>query len=111
MEDFKNQNFFTDFEKMRDFAELSKEEFLASYSYLTEDEYDNTKRLYDVSIIEYCPHCENEQVIECKFDVQICPNCGRPILPCSLCDDCVWWKKCPLYDKEMEMNKQLGFTD
>lgn len=41
-EDFTDGNFIDDAEKMRDFKELSKEEFLKSYSYLTEAEYDNT---------------------------------------------------------------------
>lgn len=35
-------DFLDDAEKMRDFCELSKEEFLASYSYLTEEEYNLT---------------------------------------------------------------------
>lgn len=38
-------SFLDDKEKMADFAILSKEEFLASYSYLTEEEYDATARL------------------------------------------------------------------
>ena len=38
-------NFITDTEKMRDFKTLSKEEFLESYSYLTEEEYDNTMEM------------------------------------------------------------------
>jgi hypothetical protein len=38
-------NFIDDEEKMRDFYELTKEEFLFSYSYLTEEEYDNTAKL------------------------------------------------------------------
>ena len=37
-------NFLDDDEKMADFKILTKEEFLTSYSYLTEEEYDNTKR-------------------------------------------------------------------
>ena len=37
-----NNTFIDDKEKMRDFYELTKEEFLASYSYLTEEEYDAT---------------------------------------------------------------------
>ena len=37
-------SFLDDEEKMRDFYLLSKEEFLASYSYLTEEEYEATKR-------------------------------------------------------------------
>lgn len=40
--EFKNADFLDDEEKMRDFICLSKEEFLASYSYITENEYDNT---------------------------------------------------------------------
>lgn len=44
-EDFTNENFIDDEEKMRDFYELTKEEFLFSYSYLTEEEYDNTAKL------------------------------------------------------------------
>lgn len=42
---FVNENFVDDEEKMRDFYELTKEEFLAFYSYLTEEEYDNTAKL------------------------------------------------------------------
>ena len=41
--EFKDGNFIDDKEKMRDFRQLTKEEFLQSYSYLTEEEYDNTK--------------------------------------------------------------------
>lgn len=42
---YANANFIDDEEKMRDFYELTKEEFLLSYSYLTEEEYDNTAKL------------------------------------------------------------------
>ncbi len=43
MPDFKmDKIFITDVDKMRDFKELSKEEFLNSYSYLTEEEYNET---------------------------------------------------------------------
>ena len=45
MNDFKKGNFVNDAEKMRDFYRLTKEEFLQSYSYLTEEEYDNTYKL------------------------------------------------------------------
>lgn len=44
--DFEDGNFIDDVEKMRDFKTLSKEEFLKSYSYLTEAEYDNTMKIY-----------------------------------------------------------------
>ena len=42
---FTDGNFLDDEEKMKDFYELTKEEFLTSYSYLTEEEYDNTAKL------------------------------------------------------------------
>ena len=45
--DFTDGNFVDDAEKMRDFKTLSKEEFLESYSYLTEAEYDNTMKIYN----------------------------------------------------------------
>lgn len=41
------QNFIDDKEKMNDFKNLSKNEFLKSYSYLTEEEYDNTREIYN----------------------------------------------------------------
>ena len=40
--EIKNSDFLSDPEKMRDFKKLSKPEFLAFYSYVTEEEYDNT---------------------------------------------------------------------
>lgn len=46
MNDFKRANFFNDPDKMRDFIMLTKDQFLRSYSYLTEEEYDNTKVIY-----------------------------------------------------------------
>ena len=36
-------NFIFDEDKMNDFKKLNKDEFLTSYSYITEKEYDNTK--------------------------------------------------------------------
>lgn len=51
-EDYKNGNFINDEEKMNDFFELSKSEFLESYSYLTEEEYDNTRELVKAIIKE-----------------------------------------------------------
>jgi hypothetical protein len=39
------QPFTDDAEKMRDFYFLTKDEFLASYSYLTEEEYDATAKI------------------------------------------------------------------
>ena len=44
---YNDADFIDDEEKMYDFVRLTKEEFLLSYSYLTEDEYNNTKRLHE----------------------------------------------------------------
>lgn len=62
---------------------------------------------------EWCPHCEEEVELQSKFEVQVCPSCGRPILPCNLCVDCAGWnsKDCPLYDKEQEMMKEYERTN
>jgi hypothetical protein len=49
------------------------------------------------AIVEWCPECCDEVVLLHDFDVQMCPSCGRPILPCSLCVDCLGWDSgCPL---------------
>ena len=46
-EEILKKAFITDVAKMADFKVLTKEEFLESYSYLTEDEYDATALYYD----------------------------------------------------------------
>ena len=43
--DVKQTNFTTDWEKMRDFFDITKKDFLASYSYITEEEYNNTAEI------------------------------------------------------------------
>ena len=35
---------------------------------------------------EMCPHCEQEVRIKNIFEIQDCPKCKCPILPCSICD-------------------------
>ena len=40
------KSFIDDEEKMKDFIKLTKDEFLASYRYLTEEEYKKTKEDY-----------------------------------------------------------------
>lgn len=45
MNEFRTADFINDEEKMHDFFLMSKEAFLSSYSYLTENEYDNTERI------------------------------------------------------------------
>lgn len=34
---------------------------------------------------EWCPHCEDEVELDTRFEMQICPSCGKPIAPCNLC--------------------------
>ncbi len=53
---------------------------------------------FSTTFVECCPHCENEVVLETKFEKQICPICGKKILPCSLCYRCQ--DICPLADKK-----------
>lgn len=56
----------------------------------------NTK----TTIYEWCPYCEAEVEIAPRFEAQICPNCGKRILPCSLVDGCAnRCAECPLEDK------------
>lgn len=90
-----NANFIQDHEKMVDFLRLSKEDFLKSYSYLTNDEYENTRRIFNKRCtIEWCPNCEEEVVIF-SDRVQKCPNCGDRIFPCSACEERTC-RNCPL---------------
>lgn len=61
------------------------------------------------TIYEYCPYCEDEVELQWNFDVQICPNCGRPIVPCSLCKGCK--SDCALEKNAKLLAKQMGFND
>lgn len=36
-------------------------------------------------VYEYCPHCESEVELANEFKVQVCPECGKAIVPCSIC--------------------------
>ena len=49
----KDLNFINDREKIKDMKKLSKKEFLESYSYLTEEEYNNTQKII-ANMIHYC---------------------------------------------------------
>ena len=51
-EEISFNNFIDDKDKMFDFIMLTKEEFLASYSYLTEEEYENTLQFVKQKILE-----------------------------------------------------------
>lgn len=34
---------------------------------------------------EYCGHCEQYVYLEDELKVQVCPNCGKAIVPCCIC--------------------------
>lgn len=34
---------------------------------------------------EYCGHCDQYVYLEDELKVQVCPNCGKAIVPCSIC--------------------------
>lgn len=38
-------------------------------------------------VFELCPCCDEEVFLKEDFSKQVCPNCGKPILPCSQCED------------------------
>ena len=50
---------------------------------------------YSKTIVEMCPHCECEVVLDAKFVTQKCPICDKPITPCVLCGD-MCQHTCPL---------------
>jgi predicted RNA-binding Zn-ribbon protein involved in translation (DUF1610 family) len=35
---------------------------------------------------EMCPECETEVKLTDNFEIQECPNCHKPIMPCSICE-------------------------
>ena len=38
-------------------------------------------------VTELCPYCDEEVKIKAiKCELQKCPNCGKPIRACCLCD-------------------------
>ena len=43
--------------------------------------------------IEYCPWCDTDQVIFAN-GVTACPNCGKSLAPCSMCEGCNY-ANCP----------------
>jgi predicted RNA-binding Zn-ribbon protein involved in translation (DUF1610 family) len=59
----------------------------------------------DGKIHEFCSICGDEVMLDNVFKLQRCPNCGRPIVPCSICpyDDCT--SQCMLSKKSDRLNK------
>lgn len=65
--ELKMGNFVDDAEKMHDFRIMKKGEFLQSYSYLTEEEYDNTELIYKARLLPYYVK-EYEKLVEAEND-------------------------------------------
>ena len=45
------------------------------------------KEVNEGQFIEVCPECDTEVDLYPEFKTQECPNCHKPILPCSMCRD------------------------
>ena len=37
---------------------------------------------------EVCPHCDKEVCIP-NNKISNCPSCGKEIIPCSMCEECI----------------------
>lgn len=53
---------------------------------------------------EYCPHCDEVCDLANEFKVQKCPNCGKWLVPCSICPLQNCSKHCPLERYAMILN-------
>lgn len=55
-----------------------------------------TRSSRDNEVTEYCSHCEREIIVSWNVEQDgyqiFCPNCGEPIMLCSMCDrePCDW---------------------
>lgn len=55
-----------------------------------------TRSSQDNEVTEYCPHCDREITVSWNVEQDgyqiFCPNCGEPIMLCSMCDrePCDW---------------------
>lgn len=68
----------------------------------------------DEPIYEYCSFCDCEVALKNEFKVQICPECGKYIVPCNICPllaDGKCPNLCPLSDLASKMNKDKYGTE
>lgn len=88
-----NGNYLVRFERGNDKGEGW---FIDIYKLMEVEVEDTSDEDKDEEVYEYCPHCENEVKLDNEFKVQICPDCGHAIVPCSICplDSCC--STCPL---------------
>lgn len=80
---------------------IQRDEYSDDVLMMTQAQYLNVffKEEDRVSFIcnELCPYCDTEVTLLNKFEIQKCPNCGKYIKPCSICEhDNAKCSKCPL---------------
>ena len=61
-------------------------ELLESHGYGCYAKSNTNKQYYPKTVVEWCPHCDQEVELRSIFKSQKCPSCGRKIKPCALCD-------------------------
>lgn len=80
-----------------------------------EDTGEDTDEDDDNKVYEYCPHCENEVILNDEFKVQVCPDCGHAIVPCSICPLESCCSNCPLdalcRQKNDEIDEEAGVIE
>jgi hypothetical protein len=59
--------------------------FIDIYKLMEVEVEDTSDEDKDEEVYEYCPYCESEVKLDNEFKVQICPDCGHAIVPCSIC--------------------------
>lgn len=64
------------------------------------------KRTRQEITYEYCPWCDTEVRLKAQLSVQKCPSCGKHIVCCSMCDECV--QDCPYEEEAKRLNEKGG---
>lgn len=59
--------------------------FIDIYKLMEVEVEDTSDEDKDEEVYEYCPYCEGEVKLDNEFKVQVCPDCGHAIVPCSIC--------------------------
>ncbi|HCL4455246.1 TPA: hypothetical protein N2D10_003273 [Clostridium botulinum] len=85
LEGYKNEKHEVDFKTLEFIAinnyNKTLDEFLESYTHEDVNYIINNLITY-----ELCPECEYEVTLLNRMKKQVCPICGKEIIPCSICD-------------------------
>lgn len=104
-------HFLSDEDKMRDFKELTKEEFLQSYSYLTEEEYDATAKEVAQKIADfYKEHTDEPAPPTVDLILEEMEKNGVPAALKEYVEDIADWLDCfndELSEKEIQAAEKL----